>query len=257
MRGAVTEALAAMPAAVDVCLLFVARGARGRWAAGCSRPASCRAALPTLHRTVVVCTFEAHHSITDCSFPRLPARRARGADPLAGLVPLCQELLPPGEPPAGDSACWRCPANTPDPLRCRGVHAFPEALPPRDAPGHAGTLVVGCCGRGLFGVQGGAPVELDPSEAGRRGASGAPAGQKQGQGGARMSFECGHQRAQRCRGLHRLGQLAMHLGGPRTHALRAPPAVELPALKPHPCRPGPPAGPRVPNPCCSAAVPAP
>ncbi|KAL4437786.1 hypothetical protein ABPG77_005698 [Micractinium sp. CCAP 211/92] len=84
VRGAVTEALAAMPAAVDVCLLFVARGARGR---------------------------------------------ARGADPLAGLVPLCQELLPPGTP------------------------------------------VVGCCGRGLFGVQGGAPVELDPSEAGRRGAS--------------------------------------------------------------------------------------
>lgn len=84
VRGAVKEALAAMPAAVDVCLLFVAGGQSGR---------------------------------------------ARGAGPLAGLVPLCQGLLPPG------------------------------------------ALVVGCCGRGLFGVQAGAAVELDPSQAKWKGAS--------------------------------------------------------------------------------------
>ncbi|KAL4443953.1 hypothetical protein ABPG75_011690 [Micractinium tetrahymenae] len=82
--SAVKEALAAMPATVDVCLLFVAGGASGR---------------------------------------------GRDAEPLAGLVPLCQTLLPPG------------------------------------------ALVVGCCGRGLFGVQGGAAVELDPSQARHKGAS--------------------------------------------------------------------------------------
>ena len=115
---------------------------------------------------------------------RLPAHCRRGdAQALHSVVEECQALLPPGEPaaagaPAGDpgaAAAWcRCHGHggcllTPLPS------CFPCCLAPRcsHAAWHpAGTLVLGCCGRGLFGVERGQPVEIDPSERQARGASG-------------------------------------------------------------------------------------
>lgn len=94
------------------------------------------------------------------------APHAKGSfDP---VVPLCQALLPPGALPAAAAPARSLP----------GGHAYaggfapgphPAAVPPR-LP-RPGTLVVGCCARGLFGLQDGAPAELDPSQKGKCGAT--------------------------------------------------------------------------------------